>query len=218
MGRERKTFKRKSGFRDATLFVIATEGENTEPDYFEALKNHNDWLSPKVHIEIIPSKNGLSSVSYVLGALSEFKKNYRIREDDELWIVFDRDQGSLGVKQLKECIQQCKQKRIHYALSNPCFELWILLHYICVDTLSAEEKELLRQNKKRGKRTQCEQKIIELLGSYNKSNLHVDKLLNNTILAINRAKILSKNNSINLFNKLGTNIYLLIERLINHSN
>jgi len=131
MGRVRTDFKRKSSFRDAKLIVVATEGENTEPKYFEALKAA--YLNPRIHLEIIPSKGGKSSPKHILQNLIEFKNEYRIREDDELWIVIDRDFKSWTIKELSECLQLCKQKKIKVALSNPCFEIWLLLHFICID-------------------------------------------------------------------------------------
>jgi len=51
MGRERRDFVRRSGLRDATLFVIASEGAVTEPRYFEGLKA--SWHNSRVHIEVL---------------------------------------------------------------------------------------------------------------------------------------------------------------------
>lgn len=41
-------FKRKTGFRDSTLIVIATEGQESEPQYFNELRLR--YGNPKTHI------------------------------------------------------------------------------------------------------------------------------------------------------------------------
>jgi hypothetical protein len=44
---------------------------------------------------------------------------------DEVWCVFDVDEHHY----LPEARQQAADNGIHVALSNPCFELWVLLHF-----------------------------------------------------------------------------------------
>jgi hypothetical protein len=44
---------------------------------------------------------------------------------DEVWCVFDVDDH----ERLAQAIDQAKANRIHVAISNPCFELWALMHY-----------------------------------------------------------------------------------------
>ena len=45
-------------------------------------------------------------------------------ENDEVWAVFDRDEHHA----FKEAIEDCRGAGIPYAYSDPCFELWLLLH------------------------------------------------------------------------------------------
>jgi hypothetical protein len=49
MARERRDFVRRSGFRDASLVVIACEGAVTEPEYFEDVKAR--LHAPGLHVE-----------------------------------------------------------------------------------------------------------------------------------------------------------------------
>jgi hypothetical protein len=44
---------------------------------------------------------------------------------DEVWCVFDRDEHPL----VPEAKQQAFDNEFHVAFSNPCFELWLLLHF-----------------------------------------------------------------------------------------
>jgi hypothetical protein len=57
------------------------------------------------------------------------RKAKRSKDDnlryDEVWCVFDIDEHP-GVSEAK---QQARDNGIEVAISNPCFELWILLHF-----------------------------------------------------------------------------------------
>jgi hypothetical protein len=54
-----KPFTRRSGFRDATLIIIATEGERTEQVYFNDLKVY--FHRPSIHIEVLQKRVAGSS-------------------------------------------------------------------------------------------------------------------------------------------------------------
>jgi RloB-like protein len=61
------------------------------------------------------------------------RKNDEAREErrgggpahDEVWCVFDVDQHPY----LKDAISLAERNGIKIAVSNPCFELWLILHY-----------------------------------------------------------------------------------------
>jgi hypothetical protein len=45
-------------------------------------------------------------------------------EDDEVWAVFDRDEHP----RFNEAVMLCQQAGVGIARSNPCFEIWLILH------------------------------------------------------------------------------------------
>lgn len=51
-------------------------------------------------------------------------------EFDEVWVVFDTEgpQHSRG-EAVRNAIEQAKNLKFHTAVSNPCFEFWLLLHF-----------------------------------------------------------------------------------------
>lgn len=65
----KKRFVRKSSLRDSSLIILTCEGEKTEPAYFNGLKTHPDYKSPKIHIEIISRNNSKSAPEYVIKEL-----------------------------------------------------------------------------------------------------------------------------------------------------
>jgi hypothetical protein len=118
-------------------------------------------------------------------------------------------------KKISAVARQCKQKNYQMALSNPCFELWILLHIKDISLLSKSEKDDLLINKKiSAKRTLVENEIIKILGSYNKSNIDASKIIQHTSLAIRRAKDLDKYPKHRWPNYLATRIYHIVEKII----
>ena len=80
---------RLEGVRSARLVVVAAEGRNTENIYFDAVKRH--LKASNVHVEILHREDDNSSPENVHRQLIKFMEEYNIEQDDELWIVVDRD-------------------------------------------------------------------------------------------------------------------------------
>lgn len=62
--RPRRSFVRRSGFRDARLIVIACEGSKTERIYFEELVASLVQRPSRVHVELLERDEGLSATEY----------------------------------------------------------------------------------------------------------------------------------------------------------
>ena len=112
MGRIKRNFKRPESKRSAKLIVIATEGRKTERIYFEALAESFD--STKVHVEVIEKLDDNSSPDVVLEQLNSFADEFNLDENDELWMVIDRDYQSWEIEMIKSVAQICHQKRGYY--------------------------------------------------------------------------------------------------------
>jgi hypothetical protein len=140
--REFKPLVRQTNLRDARLIVIATEGTKTEPKYFHDLAHSSKYRNSKVHVEVIKRDESSSSPRAVLRELDKFKSDFNLSETDELWLVFDIDRWG---EQVSEVAQECIQKKYHLAISNPCFELWLLLHHSDLQSYNIQD---LAQNKR----------------------------------------------------------------------
>jgi len=211
MARERRDFNRITGIRDPSLIVIATEGEKTEQQYFEGLKQKCADNSSKIKLEILePRIQGNSSPKYVLEQLNEYKKAYGLNVNDELCMLIDRDKQSWTEAELSTVAKQCAQKQYLLALSNPAFELWLLLHLKDLDTYSVEDKVKLLENKNK----HLKKELRNLLGEFNPSNLKFDDFWNDTHLAIQRAERLDTVPQDRWPNELGSRVYLLIKKVI----
>ena len=207
MTRIKKDFIRKSGLRDARLFVVATEGQRTEPKYFSDLTSPAYYYNPRVHVEVIDRIASASSPQHIINELDIFKSNYKLKSDDELWMVIDLD--NWPSRNLSNIATKCIQKKYHLAISNPCFETWLLLHI----------KDIHEYPVDRINKLTCKDLITELknvLGEYNKNKINTSHFLPYLSTAIAQAKQLDINPNDRWPQSFGTRIYLLVSKIINN--
>ena len=104
------------------MFVIATEGEKTEPSYFAIFRD--DLV---IHVHCVKGDHK-SSPKQVLHRMKQHLERNGITKNDEAWLVVDRDTWSEeDLLQLHEWSQGASNRG--FALSNPKFEYWLLLHF-----------------------------------------------------------------------------------------
>ena len=209
-------YARTEGILDSRLIVIAAEGERTEKIYFEALRAYA--RNSRVHIRILERDEEHkhdSAPEYVLEQLMRFKSENALESDDELWWVIDRDNWKQTA--LRVVAQKCVQDdALHLALSNPCFELWLMLHLEDVASFSDAEKERLFKNKREGTNNPYIKRAMRRLmgGSYNESHYNAFGLVPHVREAILRAESLDAHKKSRWPQELGTRVYLLAESIL----
>lgn len=192
--RKRALNATKSPFRDTRLIVVATEGELTEPQYFRMFGNS------RVQIRILPTVGGLSAPKHVLARIKSYKKEFQIGREDQLWLVIDVDRW--GAAQLAEVAQKARQANLRLAVSNRCFEIWLLLHHedIPVDPqMSGAEAEV---------------RLRAILGEFNSSNLQTAHFQPHLETAIQRALKLDLTPTDVWPNKNGSHVYRLMQEVL----
>lgn len=121
--------KRKKNFRNKRkYYLIVCEGEATEPNYFEGLKQDlpkGALTSYQINITGT-GRNTQSLVDEAIRLQSAYEKS-ATRKLDKLWVVFDKD--SFSAQDFNSAIQRCHNINIGCAWSNEAFELWYLLHF-----------------------------------------------------------------------------------------
>ena len=209
--------ERREAFRDARLIVIASEGKDTERIYFKALAK--EYTNPRVHVHILErseDEQNNSSPEHVLKQLNDYKSQYELEADDELWLVVDKDRWTEAM--LSRVATECSQEvAMHMALSNPCFELWLLLHLEDAASLTPEEHVRWMENlrKSRNADPYLKTRLRQKIGSYHESSYDVLTLIVHVEEAIERAKALDKNPTDRWPQTLGTRVYLLAESIMN---
>ena len=212
--------ERHEAFRDARLIVIASEGKDTERIYFKALAK--EYTNPRVHVHILKrseDEQNNSSPEHVLKQLDDYKGHYELESDDELWLVVDRDRWTEAM--LSHVATECAQDNfMHVALSNPCIELWLLLHLVDATLLTTEEQQLWIENRRRSKNADpyLKVRLRQEMGSYHESSYDAKMLIEHVEVAITRAKSMDKNPADRWPQTLGTRVYLLAESVMNRIN
>lgn len=204
--------------RRCVLSSLSSVRRKTEQIYFEAFKEKMEALN--VHVVVLrkdeEDKCDPDPVS-VYKRLCEFKEHYQISDDDELWMVIDRDRWHQ--RNLSYLAQKCHQNsNMNFCVSNPAFELWLMLHLIGVEELSDQEKAEIKKNRKirKGGDPFLKKKMRELLGAYNESKYDTERLLKegNISVAIERAAALDVSPADRWPNTLGTRVYLLAKSIL----
>lgn len=101
-------------------FLIFCEGRITERRYLEALRK-----TPEVRNSVsirIGRKYGMP-LQLVKAAIKETSSHI-----DDVWCVFDVE-APTPHPDLLEAVALAKKNNVSVAISNPCFELWLLLHF-----------------------------------------------------------------------------------------
>lgn len=197
MRRKRKIDRDSGKLADTNLIVIASEDEYAVKQYF------NLFHSVRIQFEVLETENGRSSPQDVLGRLSRYQEEFQIGEGDEFWLVTDIDHwaepGHIG--NLTKVVQLCRQKGIEVATSFPCFDLWLMLHFLEMP------EEPINQCSEIGKL------LRNAVGEYNKTKVfRLPIKMANVEAAIRRAKAGSPKGPI--LEELGSEVYRIIEHLV----
>lgn len=112
------------------LFVLFLEGSRTEPAYFAALARAR--RGALIEIEPHPGAGVPYTIAEkaverarVLGLHPKSRRRkHSFEVHDEVWAVFDRDEHP----RFNEAVELCRVHGIGVGRSDPCFELWLVLH------------------------------------------------------------------------------------------
>lgn len=120
--------RRPSARTVAVRIVVFCEGKKTEPAYLRAFADHHG--NGRVEIECV---GGSGTPKTIVSRAIERKKNARARGrrelvggGDQVWAMFDRDDHPFVL----EARDMAQANGVPVAFSNPCFEVWGLLHYV----------------------------------------------------------------------------------------
>ena len=111
-----------------TRHLVVSEGKETEPRYFEGMKSALG-VSNGRKVSVIVKGTGKHTLDLLDCAVDYCR--YAPETFDHVWLVFDKDdfpEADFDAMERK-CAELSDGSRSFHALwSNPCFELWLLLH------------------------------------------------------------------------------------------
>lgn len=195
---------RRDRFRDLRLYLVASEDTYAVKQYFDALKDNEVIDDRKVEVRVLPSGTTgelvQSNPASVLSRLVEFAVDDP-QPFDERWLCLDLDHWGTG-RHAPNLARACKDAfdaGCQLAISNPAFEVWLLLHF------SDEPKAT---------QAECEAAIRAIVGSYNKTRLQPHLYTREAVdLAIARASALDTDSKQRWPQEPGTHVYRLVARL-----
>lgn len=196
MPQKRRKFQRSLGeLPYKKLFVLAVEGVKTEPQYFGIFNNQQSVI----RVSCLKSSHG-SSPLQVLKRMEDHLRQVDLRSTDEAWLVVDKDQWTdEQLVQLHDWAQT--GENFGFALSNPKFEYWLLLHFEDGNDIASARD--------------CTERLKRHLTDYDKG-IDGRKFTNERIeAAIRRARLRDNPKCIDWPRSLGgTTIYRLVEKLV----
>jgi RloB-like protein len=145
MGRrhdDRSIQRRRPSRQPKVRILVVCEGKKTEPLYLRQFQHH--VRNPRVHVEPVgPAGVPRTVVETAIDLRRQAEDEAKRQRDenllwDEVWAVFDMDDHP----HVAEAKQLATANGIRLAVSNPCFELWALLHF--VDHQAHIERDKLR--------------------------------------------------------------------------
>lgn len=215
MPRDRADFFRESNTQEKeTILVLAFEGNIAEEKYFEEVKSIDQFNDELVYLHLLkrPKRDTKSAPKHVFNKLrKEAKDEYNFGKKDELWMIIDTDDW----QDIPEIIELCKsQGNMYVAVSNPCFEFWLLLHVCKFDQLSDEEKEELRKNEKVSTRKNYVDLLLgnKIEGGYNKRRPRAKRFMEYIEIAVEEAKALDRKGEV-FPSDLGSHVFKVIEKI-----
>lgn len=111
--------------------ILACEDSVSAPLYFNAI-----FDDLKINHAIAASSLVIAKHTHTdpLGVLQDLLNHSGYEDFDHQWIVIDRDEertngGGHTLENFNQAIAKAGGRRINVAYSNPCFEIWYLLHF-----------------------------------------------------------------------------------------
>jgi hypothetical protein len=182
--------ERKSATRESRNRLLVCCGAlRTEGDYLRGLRDRIG--NPAVTVKF--KAKACSPSQLVSYAIAEQER--QSGEFDQVWCVFDVDQ----YPDVGDAVKEAGREGIAVALSNPCFELWLILHFATHTAPAGTYKELLPTLKRH-------------LAAYDKTHLRFRDYEDGWAEAVRRAKKLAEPDQEHLRNP-STGVWRLVEEI-----
>lgn len=186
--------------------LIVCEGAKTEPNYLKEIQDA--YRLSTANIDICGEECGSDPLSVINYAIKKFRAD---PDYDKVYCVIDRDKHATYDAALDKLRQTKLGKNVTFAaiVSVPCFELWLLLHFIyttkqfCAPSTASNCELVITELNKRGR-----------IPGYRKGAKNIFELTKAFLPnAIKHAKRLQIHNHKTVSSHPATNMHELIEYL-----
>ncbi|WP_445158418.1 RloB family protein [Halomonas sp. E14] len=124
-----KNLSRKKPRRDPyEKILIVCEGEKTEPNYFRGILEYYKLSSANIEIT---SEGGSSPMGIWRFAQQRYREDKDLGDAfDKVYCVFDKDSHASYYDACRAISESSPEETFYAITSVPCFEYWLLLHYV----------------------------------------------------------------------------------------
>lgn len=185
--RENTQHRRRPERRSRPLVLVVCGAECTEWQYFTGLRAS---LRSRA-VDFVVMRHAKAPLQVVEYALKSAERN--ARDFDEIWCIIDVDDFDLP-----PAVALARRSQVELAISNPCFELWLILHFEdchCWLETSTAQKRIMRH-----------------LPAYDKARLNFADFEDGVTGAVSRAKALDTSGGQFELNP-STSVWRLVERM-----
>ena len=150
---------------------------------------------------------------------NERRYDFSNHPEDEFWMVIDVDNNweESKISNWNRAVQLCQKEQIRMAISNPFFEVWLLMHFC--DLNEEDAKYAITSQHRYQKTNHFQERIRKYHGHLKDKHIKfIDKYTKECVLAaISRAKGLHQNYD-TVPEYLCSTVYLIIESISSLSN
>lgn len=174
-------------------YFFICEGENTEVWYFRRIIDRKKQLGihPLIDVRLMERTGEDESSSHPDKLLEFAKKEIKNPDNafdtrhDQMVVVFDLDIFKRKGPEEYQRILEDGNKFI-LAVTNPCFELFLLLHFpnVLVDWIFPKEQLLLENKRVSNHKRYIDDVFTKVCGMNSKTNCAVGELADNLLIAI----------------------------------
>jgi hypothetical protein len=127
----RRYARRRGTAEGEAAILVVTEGEKTEPIYLEQLRRRLHLTATRIEVVQAAGTDPRSVVTSAID-LKKTRHHEALRGEgvdySEVWVVFDSEH-KVGTGELKNALNMARAAKVEVALSAPCFEYWLVLHF-----------------------------------------------------------------------------------------
>lgn len=184
-------------------------------EYFEDYANNEIYLDEIYNVIVDIFKIDIFSdlaekvLNYLNNQMNLLDYNPKI---DKINLIIDRDKNSFKDFQYDNLLKDCQDRNISLYVSNPSFEVWLLMHFDEFDDLDFDK---LLENKRVGTSKNARKyadKMLSEISGYDKTNLNFSKFVDKIDIAIEREKKYCEDIK-ELKSNVGSNVGILITEL-----
>jgi len=203
-------YTRKTGTKIPRRIYIFTEGSKTEPKYFREFIQY--FKISQAQVKVIDRETSASSPKSVINDMISYVQENKIyasitTKNDIYCLVIDTDKWGLN---LIDAVNEAHQRKYLVALSNPCFEIWLLMHFQDADTI-LKNAHLLKT------KADINAKIHSLnIYNINITGKNEKDYFPRTDSAVKTAEILDTKPQQRLLQQIGSRVYLLVNILMEY--